>query len=255
MKLKKILAVVSAAALASVMAVVASAETYEVPAEYIKDAGDGTATVYLAGDETKGENGPFTDNMAELAKYTTVTFTIQLDEAEAADCAGGGETWVGGGVGFNSESTGWESHEWTPKAYEVGEDGNPVDADGDGTPDPLKEITLTKVSDGVYQAVYTDPDGSIFAETDTYAQLWMQDWSTKNAVLTGVTLSDGNDAPTTEEPTTEEPTTEEPTTEEPTTEEPATEPETQAPTTGLAGVALVGLALSGAAAVAAKKRK
>ena len=126
MKLKKILAVLSATAMAASMAVVASAGTFEVPAENIKDNGDGSGTAYLVGDAEKGEDGPFNDKLDELAKYVAVKITIELDEAEAADCADieNGSTWVGGGVGCNSESTGWESYEWTPKAYELDADGN-----------------------------------------------------------------------------------------------------------------------------------
>ncbi len=169
--MKKFAKVIVCVLALTMLASLAVAEEYVVPEEWNKDG-----VFYLCGDETKGENGPFTGKMDEITKYVSVKFTISLDEAEAADCAGGGETWVGGGVGFNSESTGWESHEWTPKALD--ENGNPV-----------KELTLTKVSDGVYEVTFSREDGSsIFAATDTYAQIWLQDWSTGNAKLTGVTL-------------------------------------------------------------------
>ncbi len=223
MKMKKVLAAMAAMAVAATMAISASA-AYDVPAENIKDG----ATAFLIGDESKGENGPFNDKADELATYVAVTFTIELNEAEAADCAGGGETWVGGGVGFNSDSTGWEQHEWTPKALD--ENGEPV-----------KELTLTKVSDGVYEVTFKREDGSsIFKADDTYAQIWMQDWSTKNAKLAGVKLltaddlAGGSDTPDDPEPD---------------------KPSDDTPDTGVtAGLAFAGLALAGAAVVATKKK-
>lgn len=137
------------------------------------------------------ENGPFNDNVSELVKAKAIKFTVTVDDPALAESAANGEVWLGGGIGFNSESTGWESHEWCFQPYATDDDGNPIDEDGDGTPDPIKELTWTKVSDGVYEVTFVDPDGSVFADTDTYAQIWMQDWSGDNAghvSLTGVTL-------------------------------------------------------------------
>lgn len=224
MKMKKVLAAMAAMAVAATMAISASA-AFDVPAENIKDG----ATAFLIGDESKGENGPFNEKGADLAQYVAVEFTLELNEAEAADCAGGGETWVGGGFGFNSDSTSWEQHEWTPKALD--ENGEPV-----------KEITLEKVSDGVYKGTFKREDGSsIFKAEDTYAQVWMQDWSTKNAKLVGVKLLTADDlAGGGETPT------------EPSTPD---TPSDDTPDTGVtAGLAFAGLALAGAAVVATKKK-
>lgn len=135
-------------------------------------------TLYLLGEESKGENGPFNDDPASLANYVGVKFTIAVDDDAIAQQAVNGEIWLGGGVGFNSTSTGWESHEWCFQPYAKDDDGNPVDEDGDGKPDPVKELTWNKVSDGVYEVVFVRADGApIFTDAEEYAQIWLQDWS------------------------------------------------------------------------------
>ncbi len=190
-------------------------EEFVVPEEYVGDN-----VVYLVGEAEKNENGPFNDKVADLATYTAVKFTVSLSDAEVD--AG---TWVGGGVGFNSNSTSWESHEWSCQ-------------------DGVKELTFVKVSDGVYEVTFAREDGaSIFAADDTYAQVWLQDWSTGNAKLLGVTLIKSADA---DEPT-DEPVEDEPVEDEPSEETPVTG--------ATAGLALAAVALAGAAVVATKKNK
>ncbi|MGN0165806.1 MAG: hypothetical protein ACI39R_06455 [Lachnospiraceae bacterium] len=222
----------------------ACAEEFVMPDEsFNADAG----CYYLLGDASKGEAGAFNDNPADVTKWVAAKFTIELDETEANDCATGGGTWVGGGLGRNSESSGWDGHEWTTKPYDFDEDGNPVDADGDGTPEPIKEITLTKVSDGVYEGLLVCEDG-LFQDTDTYAQLWMQDWSTKNAKLVGVTLY-------TEVPSADE--TPDDTPAETPDDTPAETPD-DAPETGdatsIVALALVAVVAMGGVVICSKKR-
>lgn len=170
-----------------------------------------------------------------------VTFTISGDYAE---------TGVGGGVGFNSPSTGWAQHEW----------GN----DGAG-----KEITLTADN-----KVTLLGDAPVFAETDTtaadpYAQVWISQWWGNDATVEkvevlgkdGVVLEATAPAPedsTPEESTPEESTPEESKPEESKPEETSSEP--AAPNnvdTGVEGVAAVlGVAAVAAGAlIVAKKRK
>ena len=127
MKLKKILAAVAAAAVAvSTMAVNAFAGLTNYP--------DG-CTIDLIADGY---------NVMDVYGFT---FNI----------SGSINDGVGGGVGFNSASTGWESHEW-------------------GNPDSAKEILVT---DGKVTLL---KDAPVFKETDVtdpsnpYAQVWMQHW-------------------------------------------------------------------------------
>lgn len=103
----------------------------------------------------------------ELLQVTSVKWTFTVDEKEAA-AAVSGDKWVSGGVGFNSTVTGWEGHEWSFL-------------------DGVKDLTMTKVSDGVYELSYTS-DEPIYAgeETNEYAQIWFQNWP--------VTEGEGDDA-------------------------------------------------------------
>ena len=127
MKLKKILAAVAAAAVAvSTMAITAFAGLTNYP--------DG-CTIDLIADGY---------NVMDVYGFT---FNI----------SGSVDDGVGGGVGFNSASTGWESHEW-------------------GNTDSGKEILIT---DGKVTLL---KDAPVFKETDVtdptnpYAQVWMQHW-------------------------------------------------------------------------------
>lgn len=195
MKISKIFAGMSAMALAASMLSMVSVSAdeaisnYEVPAEYLK-----SNTVYLVGEEEKGENGPFA-SCAELTSVTSIKFIASIDEA-TAQTGISGETWLGGGAGTNSDTLAWNSHEWCFKPYVTDDDGNGVDADGDGKFDPVKELTWQKVSDGVYEVTLVNEDGFFF-EDDTYAQIWMQDWSSCGIELTGVVLNPtaGSDTP------------------------------------------------------------
>jgi hypothetical protein len=124
------------------------------------------------------------------------------------------DSGVGGGVGFNSASTGWESHEW-------------------GNDDAGKEL---KGSSGVLTVLKTSP---VFKESDVtdpsnpYAQIWMQQWwgsditinsvevlGKDGVVLSSASASDTSDeAAPAEEATTEAPAAEETKTEVVTVEE------------------------------------
>lgn len=186
MKISKIFAGMSALALAASMVSMVSVSAdeaisnYEVPAEYIKNN-----TAYLVGEEAKGENGPF-ESVADLTGVTSIKYVISIDESKAQDGINA-VAWMGGGLGTNSDVLGWNSHEWCFQPYATDKDGNPVDADGDGNPDPVKECTFVKVSDGVYETTLTNPDG-FFKEDDGFAQAWLQDWTSD--ATGGITLTD-----------------------------------------------------------------
>lgn len=136
MNFKKIIATVAAAAVAvSAMAVSAFA---------IKDYPDGYTL----------------DLIAEGYNVTDVYgFTLKI--------SGDIDSGVGGGVGFNSASTGWESHEW-------------------GNADAGKELNG---SDGVLTIM---KDAPVFQESDVtdptnpYAQIWMQQWWGSDVTIDGI---------------------------------------------------------------------
>lgn len=136
MNFKKIIATVAAAAVAvSAMAVSAFA---------IKDYPDGYTL----------------DLIAEGYNVTDVYgFTLKI--------SGDIDSGVGGGVGFNSASTGWESHDW-------------------GNADAGKELNG---SDGVLTIM---KDAPVFQESDVtdptnpYAQIWMQQWWGSDVTIDGI---------------------------------------------------------------------
>lgn len=136
MNFKKIIATVAAAAVAvSAMAVSAFA---------IKDYPDGYTL----------------DLIAEGYNVTDVYgFTLKI--------SGDIDSGVGGGVGFNSASTGWESHEW-------------------GNADAGKELNG---SDGVLTIM---KDAPVFQESDVtdptnpYAQIWMHQWWGSDVTIDGI---------------------------------------------------------------------
>ncbi len=77
-----------------------------------------------------------------------VTFYTTPDAAQMADA----ETWMGGGVGFNSTSTGWLSIEWGKASGE-----KPIVYDESGV---IKYLS----------------DTALFTADDTWAQAWLQAW-------------------------------------------------------------------------------
>lgn len=223
-------------------------------------------TFRLVGDAAKGEYGYFA-SMDDLKKanVTAVTFILNIDEKEIAN-----GSWIGGGLGTNAESTGWKGHEFTTQAFVLDKDGNYVDEDGDGLADRVKECTLTKIADGKYAYTLTNGGKTIFADTDTYAQLWMQDWSIKTMTLDKIILN-----PTTVYANPEQPKVGDVATSSTaatsstvatssttstnstgtTSSKAANNASNTNPSTGAAALAAVGVALAGAAVVATKKRK
>ncbi len=179
-----------------------------------------------------------------------VRFTVTVGEDTKTKIENG--DWLGGGMGFNSETTGWEQNEWSFQ-------------------DGAKDITAVANEDGTYTfTVWRET--AVFGETDTYAQVWFQNWSTTDFTFDKVELlgaeseaifvieNDANaDVPgtvKTEEPTEPtDPTDPEEPTDTPKDETPKDEtPKDDVPATGIA-VAFAGLALAGTAVVATKKRK
>lgn len=251
MKLKKILAAVAAAAVA--------VSTMAISAFAIKDYPDG----YVL------------DLIAEGYDVTAVAgFTFKI--------SGDIDSGTGGGVGFNSATTGWDSTEW----------GN---ADAGKTLNGSEgELTVKRDAPVFKESDVTDP-------TNPYAQIWMQQWWGTDVTIDAVIVldKDGNElakgavdyttaeteaaaeeeaAPAEEEaeaaPEEEEADVPEADVDEPEDEEEEEEPapavteapaaevapaaeNTPAPATGNTAVASVVavMAVAGAAAIASKKRK
>ena len=208
---KAVLTLATLAAVAAVATTPVSAAEIEVT-----PAADGNNTVTLLGD------GAVVDDFTAVEK---VTYYVTYDQAELDDA----ETWIGGGIGTNSESTGWAMTEWGKASGE-------------------KAIAIEDTLDGNKGTItYDMAKFGGFADTDKYAQVWLQAWDgTVTVDKAVVTVADDAAAPAEEEPAEETPVE----------EEPAAEPEL--PKTGTAPVALyVGfgsLMLLGGVVIANKKR-
>jgi hypothetical protein len=273
MKISKILAGMSAAALAaSMMSLVAFAdETTTVKA----DLTGGTISLIDEKDDNGDvkKTGVLTGTNVELADVCGVDINVTVGADSAAKIEAG--DWIGGGLGYNSESTGWDSTEWS---FQEG----------------AKDVTGVKADDGSYDFVLkgTDP---VFADTDTFAQVWLQNWTTEDFTFNSFTLldKDGNpllvvesdkeqdgssvvvsesEAPASSESTADstestdstdsdeskvilvDP-TDSKTNSAATSSKAANNASNTNPSTGAAALAAVGVALAGAAVVATKKRK
>lgn len=276
MKISKILAGMSAAALAaSMMSLAAFAdETATVKA----DLTGGTVSLIDEKDDdgVVTKTGVLTGTNVKLSDVCGIDVNVTVGADSAAKIEAG--DWIGGGLGYNSESTGWASKEWS---FQEG----------------AKDVTGVKAADGSYDFVLkgTDP---VFADTDTYAQVWLQNWSTKDFTFNAFTLldKDGNpilvvesdkeqdgssvvvsesEAPASSESTADSTestdstdstdsdeskvilvdSTDSKTNSAATSSKAANNASNTNPSTGAAALAVVGVALAGAAVVATKKRK
>lgn len=190
------------------------------------------------------------------------TFNITLGDTLAAKLEAG--DWVGGGIGWNSESTKWNAAEYCWQ-------------------DGVKEITAVKQADGSYNVTRTS-DKAVFASTDTYSQAWLQIYNEDDYTINSVTLlgKDGkaiavvknNALPDSVKPsddkkddnkggssvadgssTTSTTSTTSTNSTGTTSSKAANNASNTNPSTGAAALAAVGVALAGAAVVATKKRK
>ncbi|MDE5742279.1 MAG: hypothetical protein K2H90_07520 [Oscillospiraceae bacterium] len=145
MKLKKILAAVAAAAVA--------VSTMAVSAFAIKDYPDGYTV----------------DLIAEGYDVTAIAgFTVKI--------SGDIDSGTGGGAGFNSATTGWDSTEW----------GNADAAKAINASDG--EITIKRDAPVFMESDVTDPD-------NPYAQIWVQQWWGSDITIDSLTVfdKDGNE--------------------------------------------------------------
>lgn len=138
MNFKKIIASVAACALAvSAMAVNTFALTTST------HMSDDKGTIYVISEKPEEEKPSWlTYSGYELTDIYGVTFHVTFGDAE----------WYGGGIGANSNSTGWKSIEWGTNSKEITAD--------------KENGTITWLS-----------DSPVFKADDEYAHLWMQVWS------------------------------------------------------------------------------
>ncbi len=162
MNFKKIIASVAAAALAvSAMAV----NTFALTTETHRT----DATLYIVSEKPDQEKPSWITNSGyTIEDVYGVTYHVEFKAEEVADEA----TWIGGGMGANSNSTGWKQIEWGRKDKEITAD--------------LENGTITWLS--------TTP---VFKTSDKYAQFWLQTWGGTVTVKSidvlgkdGVVLSD-----------------------------------------------------------------
>ena len=140
MNFKKIIATFAAAAI-SVSALSVSALALSTK-DYLKDG-----VVFINADKPEDPTWAIDAGVAQTDIYG-VTFHVTFeDNAE----------WYGGGIGANSNSTGWKSIEWGTNSKEITAD--------------VENNSITWLS-----------ETPIFAETDEYAQLWLQTWTGKVTV-------------------------------------------------------------------------
>ena len=162
MNFKKIIASVAAAALAvSAMAV----NTFALTTETHRT----DATLYVVSEKPDQEKPSWITNSGyTIEDVYGVTYHVEFKAEEVADPA----TWIGGGMGANSDSTGWKQIEWGRADKEVIAD--------------LENGTVTWLS-----------DTPVFKTSDKYAQFWLQTWGGTVTVKSidvlgkdGVVLSD-----------------------------------------------------------------
>ena len=153
MKFTKTLAAIAAASLAvSSLAVSAFAAAAITSNSAIDLASDNKADAVIKLYEEDKEHKPVIDLFTEKNIARSDVYGVKLYFDLTADQVNG-EDWIGGGVGANSESTGWLGVEW-------GQEGG------------KKPIILAE--DGTVTWLQDKP---VFADTDTYCQLWAQTWS------------------------------------------------------------------------------
>ena len=249
MNFKKIIASVAAAALAvSAMAV----NTFALTTETHRT----DATLYIVSEKPEEEKPSWITNSGyTIADVYGVTYHVEFNADEVANPA----TWIGGGMGANSNSTGWKQIEWGRADKEVIAD--------------LENGTITWLS-----------DAPVFKDSDKYAQFWLQTWGGTVTVKSidvlgkdGVVISDDTPDPA-DEPAEEATTTEEAADEDVVADDtadedvvvtddaaadevvvdaPAADADTAAAATGNTSAAVIFsvMAVAGAAAIVAKKRK
>ncbi len=158
MKLRRLIASLASACVAvSAVSVSAFAAGTVDSTNYM----DANGTVYILADKDTDPNWSADTGIAQTDVYG-VTYYLELNADEVADEA----TWIGGGIGANSQSTGWLQKEWGRNEKEFIVD--------------LETGIVTWLS-----------DAPVFAADDTYCQFWLQTWGGTVTVLGADILGEG----------------------------------------------------------------
>ena len=153
MKLRRVLS----AATALAVAVSAAAVTTVTSSATTVPEGCNSAGMFacLLSDDS---NVPLFTDSSLVATITSVSLTLKTKDKDFEAAVASGTEWYGGGFGFNSNSTGWDSHEWSIQ-------------------DGVKELTLVATDTRYEYKISYESDTPIFAASDEYAQVWIQDWT------------------------------------------------------------------------------
>lgn len=164
MKISKILAGMSAAAIVASMAMIpasAAGTKLNVSDDLLKIARqtqDDLFAVYFNG---KDEDMPNKDAIADLGTVYGASFTIKVDNNDWNTIGGGGS------INFNSKSGGWNSKDWAGGSWV--EDDKPKDT-----------LCYTTEEEGTYVLEYLG-DAPVFAtsdgDADNYAAVGINNWA------------------------------------------------------------------------------
>lgn len=154
MKLRSVIAAVAAVAVAATTTVTSFA------ASAFKGATNTQSGMFacLLSDDP---NVPLFTDYAPMSDFTGFTLTVKATDKRAVESAIAEQAWVAGAFGFNSQSTGWKQIEW-------GLEGSSA-----GDKDYLLKATDKR---GEFVLNYSQ-DTPIFKSTDTYAQVWIQNYA------------------------------------------------------------------------------
>lgn len=154
MKLRSVIAAVAAVAVAATTTVTSFA------ASAFKGATSTQSGMFacLLSDDP---NVPLFTDYAPMSDFTGFTLTVKATDKRAVESAIAEQAWVAGAFGFNSQSTGWKQIEW-------GLEGSSA-----GDKDYLLKATDKR---GEFVLNYSQ-DTPIFKSTDTYAQVWIQNYA------------------------------------------------------------------------------
>lgn len=183
MKISKILAGMSAAAIVASMAMIpasAAGTKLNVSDDLLKIARqtqDDLFAVYFNG---KDEDMPNKDAIADLGTVYGASFTIKVDNNDWNTIGGGGS------INFNSKSGGWNAKDWAGGSWV--EDDKPKDT-----------LCYTTDEEGTYVLEYLG-DAPVFATTDgdadNYAAVGINNWAAdlKGIDVVGIKVlgADGN---------------------------------------------------------------
>lgn len=164
MKISKILAGMSAAAIVASMAMIpasAAGTKLNVSDDLLKIARQTQDDVFAVYFNGKDEDMPNKDAIADLGAVYGASFTIKVDNNDWNTIGGGGS------INFNSKSGGWNAKDWAGGSWV--EDDKPKDT-----------LCYTTEEEGTYVLEYLG-DAPVFATTDgdadNYAAVGINNWA------------------------------------------------------------------------------